>query len=1210
MHLHYQVFDNFNRGLCANGKKLVMLLLAILCHALGSETTVIPLRNENDLKRISECLSCKYALMANVAVSTAWTPLGDGTTAFTGLLDGQGHTIAFNGFTPSAEGYSGFFGVMDAATIFDLKLTGTDSLSGLSGTGPLAFGLLAGKASRSSVYGCAGTITGTISIAGGTTTAGGLFGSVTASTVSRCYASTTVAVTEIATAYMGGLAGNATGTALTTCEVEVSITASKGTSVYAAGLVGVADSLTVLGATVSGSLSSHASGTDAYLGGIIGADVSHASGSVLISCTSDVTVQAPSAQASFLGGLVGMSKLSLTLLGCNAVLSVAGPGNAAAKSAAIGGAVGGATGDLLNITYTYVNLSLRILAQPAGSTLALHAGGLAGSASTTNILVNQTAVIADFSVTAATLRIGGLVAQITGTSVAVQNSGVTGAIAVLTKGQETVYVGGVIGVAAQVVAEQCYFIGSITTAGGKWQRIGILAADMEASTLASSFGVAFVDARGSLVTAGGVGNLGTSVVKGCYVHLGAQISTSGRINLGIMAGIVAKDTTIKDSFGSGGLSVSAATSLAYIGGFVGYVVGGVKNQFITRSYVWGDVSVEAKRGPKLLLGGFVGVLGIQAEVVACLTYVTMASSVASETAGLFAGIAVSSNPSLNLPAKRVAYSVAYIVPGGGLAGVKFMGKNSGITVIDSYCAGYPGTAGCTALATLNTQVFLKNFDFAATFQLSDSLANGSLALRTLPVPPTGPIGDTPGFVFPNTGANAAWPASTWQAHQSVFNGYPYLATIDYVPHCGRHNGCHGIGTSPTNTLCAPGWQTKPQGGPSTVPELRACNVFRCESDFDCSDRGTCAAGVCACASGYAGADCSELVCEEVDGAACGFGVCVPLAPAAATGVCQCQKTEYLTSAGLCTQGCRPLGFGVCLGAEGFACFKGYTAASGCLEYECATATGGVCNGKGKCTDGTCACSDGSFLIGGNCYARCTADAPTDCLQLNCGKGGRCSGHGRCSPLPGAGAASCVCNVDNGGAPTGTHFGGSLCAECQTGHVMHEGDCVPSRCPLCEGGTCMYDSAEKAVVCTCSEGQTADAGVCRPHPCGKCTAGTCLAIPQLPDPRDKFCVCNAGPSDGTCYELDCLSCKGGSCVPDKAAMRIQCVCPDGLTQNKASGACEAVHMAHRTKVIILCVVIIGGSAIIAAAVATGILVTRKKQGWVHPKPALQTIQYSG
>lgn len=1172
-----------------------MLLPALLYCTLAVNPTIIPLRSEEDLKKISACLTCQYVLLTDIALSTPWVPLGDTSNAFSGLLDGQGHTITFSGFSLSADETAGLFGTMDGATVFNLKLSSSGPMNGLSGAKNLSFGLLAARANGSTVYGCTGTLLGSIDIAGGALTGGGMFGTIVNSSVFRCYASTSVTISVLTGSFIGGLAGNIANTTLESCEARVLITASTDANMSLAGLVGHGQGLSVLNTVVIGSLSLKDSGQKTHIGGIIGHEEAGFSGSVLTSCMCRITVQLVVPEVADVGGLIGFSNYSSTIERCNVALSVIGTWNDIGEVAVIGGVVGSARVKLLNITHTYINNSLSIPPQSDNSTLAIFVGGLVGYINATVALINQSAAIINLNMTVRFLTAGGLVGQIQGALVTIQNSGVSGMITALGEEQHVAIIGGLVGLAAKTTIEQCYYIGNITNTEGIWQCVGVLVGDMKASTLVFSFGVSFIKVYTNTLFAGGVGRLELSMIKGCYIHTSIDAIAIEKIAMGIMAGNQSAGVRIENSFGVGKIKIIGLTSSGSIGAFVGSMSSGRGNESITESYAWGKISIQMSSGDNLQLGGFVGTLSTQVELMSCLAYVEMTSIVVPAATGLLAG-AVIANPKDPSPAKQIAFSVVYTIPKEQLYNIKLIGTNAGITIKDSYCAQYNGATDCIFISTLNTQTFLKNFDFVKTFQFNASIANGSLALRTLPVPTSESTIEDPEFVFPGAGSSAAWSASMWQTNPSVLGGYLYLATIDYAPHCGMHNGCHGIGTSPISTLCASGWS-----GASSLAVPHGCNIFGCTSDSDCSGHGVCSAGACTCANGYTGADCSEPVCVEIDGEACGFDTCVPLASAALTGVCQCQTTEYLTPMGSCAPGCPPLGLGVCLGAKSFACFPGYQAANQCFEYKC-TAGADSCNGKGTCTGGACACTGGSTLLAGNCYTPCTASVTTGCLQLGCGEGNSCSNRGKCTPALDEGAASCMCNVDDSGSPTDTTFGGPLCAGCQPGYAVHNNDCVVDRCPLCDGGSCEYNETENAIVCWCPKGQIADVGVCRTHVCGKCATGTCLPIPDSQNPRDLFCICNTRPSDGTCYELDCLSCTGGSCVFNSSVMKIQCVCPNGLKFNEVSGACENVaNRTSKTTTIILCVVIIGGAAIIAAATATGVIVTRKRQGWRHPRP---------
>jgi hypothetical protein len=93
---------------------------------------------EYELQHMS--LSGKNKLAIDISLTSAWTPIGDSTTHFTGVFDGNGHIISNMQITSTAS-YVGFFGLVDGATIRNIRLInvsidnsgGSDHVGGIAG---------------------------------------------------------------------------------------------------------------------------------------------------------------------------------------------------------------------------------------------------------------------------------------------------------------------------------------------------------------------------------------------------------------------------------------------------------------------------------------------------------------------------------------------------------------------------------------------------------------------------------------------------------------------------------------------------------------------------------------------------------------------------------------------------------------------------------------------------------------------------------------------------------------------------------------------------------------------------------------------------------------------------------------------------------------------------------------------------------------------
>lgn len=149
-----------------------------------------------------------------------FSPIGNGSTMFTGSYDGQGHTIAGLFINRSSLSFVGLFGYINGGDISNVGVINVN-------------------------------ITGNISV-------GGLVGKLSGSTLSHSYATGSVSGNE----YVGGLAG--TNYSMSNISNSYSRSAVNGGS-KAGGLVGYN-----IGAEIINSYSTGAVSGDSYVGGLIG----------------------------------------------------------------------------------------------------------------------------------------------------------------------------------------------------------------------------------------------------------------------------------------------------------------------------------------------------------------------------------------------------------------------------------------------------------------------------------------------------------------------------------------------------------------------------------------------------------------------------------------------------------------------------------------------------------------------------------------------------------------------------------------------------------------------------------------------------------------------------------------------------------------------------------------------------------------------------
>ena len=215
-----------------------------------------------DLQGMQGGLGGHYALGSNLDASatalwngnTGFTPVGNSSTPFTGVLDGLGHSISNLTINQPAIANVGLIGFADnQAAIRNVALVG-GSVVGGAGTG----GLL-GKAGSASISNSSNT--GSVSGGAGT---GGLAGVITDGSIANSF--TTGAVSGAADT--GGLAGRITTGNVTDSYTTGNVSGAAGTG----GLVGFITTGSVTKSYVTGVVSG-AAGTGGLVGGITTGDI-------------------------------------------------------------------------------------------------------------------------------------------------------------------------------------------------------------------------------------------------------------------------------------------------------------------------------------------------------------------------------------------------------------------------------------------------------------------------------------------------------------------------------------------------------------------------------------------------------------------------------------------------------------------------------------------------------------------------------------------------------------------------------------------------------------------------------------------------------------------------------------------------------------------------------------------------------------------------
>ena len=224
--------------------------------------------NEKGLKNIAKLVNdgntgIDITLTGNITLTGDWTPIGTSiSNAYKGTFDGSGHTITGLTVTTSDQ-YAGLFGYLSGTvkdvTLKDVKIESNNEISDVGGVAGQSYG---------NIENC--SVSGSVSVSGTNSIAGGVVGYQTGGSITGCSSSATVNAGGVA----GGVVGLADGGAtLTACYATGNVTIeSSGTgSYFAGGVVGINTVSTLKACYAWGSVTGSGSGT-IYVGGVTGSN--------------------------------------------------------------------------------------------------------------------------------------------------------------------------------------------------------------------------------------------------------------------------------------------------------------------------------------------------------------------------------------------------------------------------------------------------------------------------------------------------------------------------------------------------------------------------------------------------------------------------------------------------------------------------------------------------------------------------------------------------------------------------------------------------------------------------------------------------------------------------------------------------------------------------------------------------------------------------
>ena len=231
-------------------------------------------------------LSGSYYLTADIAAS-GWAPVGTSSAPFTGVLDGNGHTITYSTTGTSYDGLFGYIG--GRGSVKDLTLKGT--LVGINYTGSVA-GYNAGTISN-----CASSVVVTFHNGSSSYGVGGIAG-MSEGTVEYCSFTGSLAESDNTSFNdVGGIVGRTMGGKVYRCYSTGSVGGSATGSHFVGGIVGALNYTT----TIEECYATGAVRGNTYIGGLVGGFGSLDAGSSIRNCYARGAVSG----TSYVGGLTG-----------------------------------------------------------------------------------------------------------------------------------------------------------------------------------------------------------------------------------------------------------------------------------------------------------------------------------------------------------------------------------------------------------------------------------------------------------------------------------------------------------------------------------------------------------------------------------------------------------------------------------------------------------------------------------------------------------------------------------------------------------------------------------------------------------------------------------------------------------------------------------------------------------------------------------------
>lgn len=164
-----------------------------------------------------------FRLDADITIpeDSVWIPIGSDSLPFRWYFDGGNHTVDFGVCSSSNKNYTGLFGIINAARIYDLTVNGSFTTTNIS-----TFGGIAAYAKNSEIYNCKATGNAVLTYQSGslyetsetgTTYAGGIVAIDTASYIYNCSNEMNFTSGAQKSSYAGGIAASLANSTVEIC---------------------------------------------------------------------------------------------------------------------------------------------------------------------------------------------------------------------------------------------------------------------------------------------------------------------------------------------------------------------------------------------------------------------------------------------------------------------------------------------------------------------------------------------------------------------------------------------------------------------------------------------------------------------------------------------------------------------------------------------------------------------------------------------------------------------------------------------------------------------------------------------------------------------------------------------------------------------------------------------------------------------------------